>query len=90
MYYLYDCEQHNKSLDLDGILQDFMNDLLKYEGQKLCKILQMTYDTHEISDFINNIMNNNICVPHHLQIPTILAYCERQLCHKPTAYLFPH
>ena len=41
-------------------LQDFMNDLLKYEGQKLCTIFQMTIvnATHEISHFTNSYYND--------------------------------
>ena len=80
MYFPNDCGSGN----WDEILQDFMNDILKYEGHKLTEMLQLAIMTsiHEISHFIND--RHCEC---HSQIPTILGYCERQLCHKTTACL---
>ena len=61
-----------------------MNEILKYEDHKLSEMLQLTIMTsiHEMSHFMNG--RHYEC---HSQIPTILGYCGRQLCHKPTACL---
>ena len=46
---------------MDEISQDFTNDILKYEGQKLCEIFQMTIvnPMYEINHFMNDILNKN-------------------------------
>ena len=59
-----------------------MKDILNYDGQKLFEILQVTVVIHEVGHFMNDS-----CESHHSQIPTILRYGERQLCHKPDGFL---
>ena len=39
MYFWYHCDWQ-KSGNLEEIVKDFMNDILKYEGQKLCDVFQ--------------------------------------------------
>ena len=45
MHFLYNCEWH-KSGNLDESLWDFINDILTYEGLKLCKTFQITIIIH--------------------------------------------
>ena len=69
---------------MDEISRDFINNILKYEGQSYVKFFKITNvnDTREISHFMNDD-----CKQRHSQTPTILEYCKPQLWHKATTDL---